>query len=452
MTTVTRTLDIFRAELGTREEPTGSNHQKYGVWYGFDRVPWCAIFVSWGLAQAGLGAQYRFAAVASSVASSKRAGTWRTGPQVGDVACKLYTATSGHTGIVEAVNGDGTITTIEGNTSGVSDANGGMVMRRRRSAGFWNAGYIRIAYTAAQPVLPVDGADISHHQGDLAVAAIAASGVHYLWHKATEGASFVDGQYAAKQAQAEAIGLPFGAYDFVRPTVDPVVHAHHFHHHAGHHGPGMLRPAMDIEVPGVTASWLRTYRDEVERLFGVTPVAYVATSIYQQAGIPQALAGCPLWVPRYNTSPPVIPWDVWQHTDRRPPFGIDGNVTHNLSRVLLGSTTTPEEDPDVTPADRALLDQLHAERNVPKLNARVVGIAVTPSGNGYWEAAADGGVFNYGDAQHFGALPEHLAPGQKLNNPVVGIAATPTGQGYWLVAGDGGIFAFGDAEPLGSPA
>jgi hypothetical protein len=27
--------------------------------------------------------------------------------------------------------------------------------------------------------------------------------------------------------------------------------------------------------------------------------------------------------------------------------------------------------------------------------------------------------------------------GQQLNQPVVGIAATPSGQGYWLTAGDG---------------
>ena len=33
----------------------------------------------------------------------------------------------------------------------------------------------------------------------------------------------------------------------------------------------------------------------------------------------------------------------------------------------------------------------------------------------------------------------------RLNRPIVGIAATPTGNGYWLVASDGGIFSFGDA-------
>jgi len=37
-----------------------------------------------------------------------------------------------------------------------------------------------------------------------------------------------------------------------------------------------------------------------------------------------------------------------------------------------------------------------------------------------------------------------------LNKPIVGMATTPSGQGYWLVASDGGIFSYGDASFLGS--
>jgi len=40
--------------------------------------------------------------------------------------------------------------------------------------------------------------------------------------------------------------------------------------------------------------------------------------------------------------------------------------------------------------------------------------------------------------------------GQPLDQPVVGMTATPSGNGYWLVASDGGIFTFGDAGFYGS--
>ena len=79
------------------------------------------------------------------------------------------------------------------------------------------------------------------------------------------------------------------------------------------------------------------------------------------------------------------------------------------------------------------------------LNKPVVGIARTPNGNGYWLAAADGGVFGYGGAAFYGS-----AGNLTLNQPVVGIASTPDGAGYWEVAADGGMFTYGDAVFYGS--
>jgi uncharacterized protein YkwD len=80
-----------------------------------------------------------------------------------------------------------------------------------------------------------------------------------------------------------------------------------------------------------------------------------------------------------------------------------------------------------------------------RLNQPIVDIAATPSGRGYWLVASDGGIFSFGDAHFWGSTGAI-----HLNKPVIGIAATPTGHGYWLVASDGGIFSFGDARFLGS--
>ncbi len=79
------------------------------------------------------------------------------------------------------------------------------------------------------------------------------------------------------------------------------------------------------------------------------------------------------------------------------------------------------------------------------LNAPIVGIAPTPSGHGYWMVASDGGIFTFGDARFLGSLGA-----LRLTKPIVGIATTPSGNGYWMVASDGGIFTFGDAPFLGS--
>jgi uncharacterized protein YkwD len=68
----------------------------------------------------------------------------------------------------------------------------------------------------------------------------------------------------------------------------------------------------------------------------------------------------------------------------------------------------------------------------------IVAIVATQSGHGYWLVDRSGAVFNYGDARFHGSMAGHV-----LNHPIVGMAATPTGSGYWLVGSDGGIFAFG---------
>ncbi len=89
-----------------------------------------------------------------------------------------------------------------------------------------------------------------------------------------------------------------------------------------------------------------------------------------------------------------------------------------------------------------------------ELNAPIVGITSTPSGNGYWLVGADGGVFNFGSAKFLGSTYSYgitgLSGSHPLNAPVTGLISTPNGNGYWLVGADGGVFNFGSAKFLGS--
>ncbi len=87
----------------------------------------------------------------------------------------------------------------------------------------------------------------------------------------------------------------------------------------------------------------------------------------------------------------------------------------------------------------------HGSTGGHRLNQPVVGMAATHDGGGYWMVARDGGIFNYGDAAFYGSMGGH-----PLDAPIVGMAATPDGKGYWEVAADGGIFSFGDAHFYGS--
>lgn len=81
------------------------------------------------------------------------------------------------------------------------------------------------------------------------------------------------------------------------------------------------------------------------------------------------------------------------------------------------------------------------------LAGEITGMAARPQGDGYWLAGADGGVFSFGGAPFLGS-----AARLPLRAPVVEIEPAPDGEGYWLVAADGGVFAFGSARFAGAPA
>jgi len=80
-----------------------------------------------------------------------------------------------------------------------------------------------------------------------------------------------------------------------------------------------------------------------------------------------------------------------------------------------------------------------------RLNKPVVGMAPTPDHRGYWLVASDGGVFAFGDAGFHGSTGSMI-----LNKPIIAMISTLDGNGYWLIASDGGVFAFGNAPFFGS--
>jgi hypothetical protein len=76
----------------------------------------------------------------------------------------------------------------------------------------------------------------------------------------------------------------------------------------------------------------------------------------------------------------------------------------------------------------------------------VVGLAALPSGDGYWEITASGEVFAFGRARQFGPVDG----GHKLSSPVTGISSTPDGRGYYVVTASGAVYAAGDASFAGT--
>lgn len=151
-------IKIAAAEIGVKEFPSNTNKVKYNNWfYGLEvsgsRYPWCAVFVSWCF-RSESGLIKKSASCSEMVRWFKKNNQWYTkNPQVGDLVFFNYShpnALADHVGIVVKTNPNGTITTIEGNTSITSQDNGGCVMERIRASQI--VGYGRPKYSNSDTV------------------------------------------------------------------------------------------------------------------------------------------------------------------------------------------------------------------------------------------------------------------------------------------------------------
>ncbi|WP_298338218.1 hypothetical protein [Ferrimicrobium sp.] len=96
----------------------------------------------------------------------------------------------------------------------------------------------------------------------------------------------------------------------------------------------------------------------------------------------------------------------------------------------------------------------HSYGSVTNPVGSVIGMAATPDDNGYWVVTNAGVIYNFGDAMRFVGVSIYGITGltgtHPLNAPIVGLTPTPDGKGLYLVAADGGVFNFGDAKFLGN--
>jgi len=142
-----KALEHAVTQIGTKESPAGSNRQKYGLAYGMNGVPWCAIFCSYCFTQTGYKT-FRYSYVPfvhqDASASRNRLSVIRT-PRPGDVVCFTFGSRDAHIGFFSKwVTQGSTFETCEGNTGSGNDSNGGEVQRRTRYISQVSA-FVRVA-------------------------------------------------------------------------------------------------------------------------------------------------------------------------------------------------------------------------------------------------------------------------------------------------------------------
>lgn len=166
-------IRIAQGEIGVKEEPKNSNRVKYNTWFYGREVqgsayPWCCAFICWVFRDTNL--VKKTASCSDLVRWFKQNGQFYSTPQEGDLVFYNFhtpSALADHVGIVEAVESNGSIFAIEGNTSLTSNDNGGCVMRRHRSSsivGYGRPKYNDVQKTRSTIKMGSKGADVTYLQ------------------------------------------------------------------------------------------------------------------------------------------------------------------------------------------------------------------------------------------------------------------------------------------------
>lgn len=195
---------------------------------------------------------------------------------------------------------------------------------------------------------PVEGIDVSNHNGAIDWSKVAAAGKKFTFVLATDGTGFSNPRYSEQYHGAKNAGLIAGAYHFARPgSSSAEVQAERFLNIADYQADGKtLPPVLDLEVDpnsggcyGLSVAdmhlWTKTFNDKVKERTGKDPIIYANPSFWRQCmGGTDTFGGHALWLASYGVDSPAVPngfndWDFWQYTDQGSVAGIGGNTDLN---------------------------------------------------------------------------------------------------------------------------
>jgi lysozyme len=188
---------------------------------------------------------------------------------------------------------------------------------------------------------PVQGIDVSHHQGNVDWSKVRAAGVAFAYIKATEGGDHRDADFTKNWHQSRAAGLRHGAYHFYtlcRPAADQAANFIA----AVPREPDALAPVVDLEFGGncsarpsreVLLRELTIFLMAIEQHAGRAAILYITREFDEAYGITRAFDR-PLWLRRMLLPPNygARPWTIWQASAFRSVDGIEGRVDWNVMR------------------------------------------------------------------------------------------------------------------------
>ncbi|MEG1766196.1 MAG: GH25 family lysozyme [Muribaculaceae bacterium] len=181
---------------------------------------------------------------------------------------------------------------------------------------------------------PVNGIDVSAHNGNIDFARVAQDSISFVFIKATEGASFKDGKFEKNYIAARDAGLKVGAYHFFRFDINGTLQGMNF---VSSIGDKILELplAIDLEEHGnpetPTLSVIKRLQEMIDYLagHGYDIIIYTNNNGYRRF-VQSSFADYPLWLCRFTTPQEDVEWQFWQYSHWGEVDGIKGDVDLNI--------------------------------------------------------------------------------------------------------------------------
>lgn len=185
----------------------------------------------------------------------------------------------------------------------------------------------------------ITGIDVSRYQGKIDWEKVKEmrSGkyrVCFAFAKSSEGLTRMDAFYKRNRKQCAKHGVPFGAYHYFIPKLDPKKQADFF---SGHYVPqiGDLPPVADIEITSDLSKDslcknLKVFLKQVEKNTGMKPIIYTYHKFYKDY-LKDSFSDYTIWLAHYGPGKPHDqPWTFWQFSEKSTISGINHRVDLNV--------------------------------------------------------------------------------------------------------------------------
>lgn len=197
-------------------------------------------------------------------------------------------------------------------------------------------------FWAGDTTSKIEGIDVSHHQDTINWKKVRASGISFVFVKATQGVTYLDPMFNKNWEETKNEDLIRGAYHFYMADDDPIEQAEWFIKNIGGFE-NVIPPVVDVErAPNTIKSKDDFVKDlficlnNLEKLSGKKPIIYSSPSFADKYLDHTRFGSYKLWLADYNNDPTIpIPWEksgweFWQYTPQDTIPGIPKRVDRSI--------------------------------------------------------------------------------------------------------------------------